>query len=74
MVSIDGLVDLVCAVAGKTLRKRHVAGPQGVRGRNSDNRLVWERLAWRPRLSLRRGLEPTYRWIAEQVRRDRMAA
>ena len=69
MVTIDGLVDLVCEIAGKTLRKRHVPGPQGVRGRNSDNRLIGERLGWKPSLALRSGLEETYRWIEGQVGR-----
>jgi GDP-D-mannose 3',5'-epimerase len=74
MVTIGGLADLVCEVAGKRLRKRYVPGPQGVRGRNSDNRLIGERLGWKPGLPLREGLEQTYRWVAEQVARDRMAA
>ena len=55
MVTINQLVDLVCAIAGKTLRKKHVPGPQGVRGRNSDNRLIGERLGWKPGLPLRTG-------------------
>jgi nucleoside-diphosphate-sugar epimerase len=74
MVTIDGLVDLVCEIAGKSLRKRHIPGPQGVRGRNSDNRLIGERLGWKPSLTLRNGLEETYRWVEEQVGRERMAA
>ena len=56
------------------LHKRHIPGPQGVRGRNSDNRLIGERLGWKPSLTLRSGLEETYRWIEEQVGRRRMAA
>src|SRR5437773_350785 len=48
MVTIDELVDLVAGVAGKTLRKRHIRGPTGVRGRNSDNRLIREKLGWSP--------------------------
>lgn len=69
MVSINHLVDLVCEIAGKRLRKRHrLDKPQGVRGRNSDNRLLRERLHWEPSQPLRVGLEKTYAWIAEQVR------
>jgi len=67
MISIDGLADLVMDIAGKKLTKRHVPGPLGVRGRNSDNRLIQERLGWAPSKSLRSGLEKTYAWIHEQV-------
>jgi nucleoside-diphosphate-sugar epimerase len=70
MVTINGLVDLVSDIAGKRLTKRHVAGPQGVRGRNSDNRLIMDKLQWTPERSLRSGLEPTYAWIEQQVRRN----
>jgi GDP-D-mannose 3',5'-epimerase len=68
MVSINELVDVVAQVSGKTgLTVRHVPGPQGVRGRNSDNSRLREVLGWEPTISLRDGIEPTYRWIAEQV-------
>ena len=68
MVSINELVDVVAEVSGKTgLTVRHVPGPQGVRGRNSDNSRLREVLGWEPTVSLRDGIEPTYRWIAEQV-------
>jgi len=67
MVSINQLAKIVMDIAGKQLRIRHIPGPLGVRGRNSDNRLINERLAWAPQLSLRSGLEQTYSWIAEQV-------
>lgn len=74
MVSIDTLVDTVAAIAGKSLRKRHIPGPTGVRGRNSDNRLVWETLRWRPTQPLVRGLEQTYAWIERQVHDTRLTA
>lgn len=70
MVSIDQLVDLIADIAGKWIEKRHVDGPQGVRGRNSDNRLVRQRLGWAPSQPLRTGLERTYGWIEQQVRRN----
>ena len=60
------LVDTVASIAGKRIRKRHIPGPTGVRGRNSDNRLIEKRLGWRPTATLRAGLEPTYRWIEAQ--------
>jgi nucleoside-diphosphate-sugar epimerase len=69
LVSINELVDLVAAIAGKTIHKRHnLNKPQGVRGRNSDNTRLREVLGWEPVISLEAGLEQTYEWIAEQVR------
>ena len=68
MVTINQLVDLVATIAGKRIIKKHVPGPQGVRGRNSDNRLIAKKLAWAPNLPLRDGLEHTYAWIKSQVR------
>ena len=70
MVTVDGLVDLVAAVAGKTVVKRHdLSRPQGVRGRNSDNGRLRAVLGWEPGISLAQGLVPTYAWIAAQVAR-----
>jgi len=66
-VSINGLAETIAGIAGKRLRWRHIPGPQGVRGRSSDNRLIWQRLGWRPQASLAAGLEPTYAWIRSQV-------
>lgn len=70
MVSINSLVDMVADIAGKTIVKKHIDGPLGVRGRNSDNRLIEMQLGWKPTRSLRPGLEKTYRWISEQIRRN----
>jgi GDP-D-mannose 3', 5'-epimerase len=72
MVTINHLVDLVADIAGKRIEKKHIPGPQGVRGRNSDNRLIKEKLDWEPTLALRTGLESTYRWIEQQVIRSRV--
>ena len=74
MVSINGLVDMIAAIAGKAITKTHVPGPTGVRGRRSDNRLIAEKLRWAPRAALRDGLVPTYRWIEEQAAGGRAAA
>ncbi len=71
MVSINQLVDLVAEIAGKTIVKNHVPGPRGVRGRNSDNRLIREKLGWRPSKSLLSGLEKTYEWIEQRVTANR---
>jgi nucleoside-diphosphate-sugar epimerase len=70
MVTINGLAKTIAEIAGKTIHLRHVSGPQGVRGRNSDNRLIGDRLSWSPRWSLRGGLIPTYRWIEQRVARN----
>jgi GDP-D-mannose 3', 5'-epimerase len=67
MVTINQLVEIVTEIANKRLRVRHVDGPLGVRGRNSDNRLIRQKLDWAPSLPLRNGLEITYRWITQQV-------
>lgn len=69
MVTINRLVDIVADIAGKKIGKRHIDGPQGVRGRNSDNRLIREKLGWAPMHDLRSGLEQTYTWIEAQVRK-----
>ena len=69
LVSINQLADMVCRIAGVTLVKRHVDGPQGVRGRNSDNTRLREVLGWEPRVSLEEGLARTYAWIEDEVRR-----
>ena len=67
MVTINQLAELVMQVAGKKLRIRHIKGPLGVRGRNSDNQLIFEKLGWRPSRPLSEGLEKTYSWVASQV-------
>ncbi|GJD80543.1 NAD-dependent epimerase/dehydratase family protein [Methylobacterium gregans] len=68
MISINDLVDVAAAVAGKRIAKRHdVSKPQGVRGRNSDNALIRQVLGWEPATLIRTGLEPTYRWIEAEL-------
>jgi len=67
MVSINGLAGMVMEIAGKKLSIRHIPGPEGVRGRNSHNDLIGQRLGWKPSASLREGIEKTYPWISQQV-------
>ncbi len=68
LVSINQLVDIVEDIAGLRLRRHYLLdAPKGVRGRNSDNTLIQEMLGWEPSISLREGLEATYRWIHDQV-------
>jgi nucleoside-diphosphate-sugar epimerase len=68
MVSINKLADMIADIAGVKIRKIHVPGPQGVRGRNSDNTLLKQTLGWTPQVSLEEGLSKTYLWIEDQVR------
>jgi GDP-D-mannose 3', 5'-epimerase len=68
LISIDGLVDLISSIAGKTLKKVHdLSKPQGVRGRNSDNSRLRQVLCWEPSTPLSKGLVSTYWWIEAQV-------
>ena len=67
MVSINKLAAMVMGIAGKRLGVRHIPGPLGVRGRNSDNKLIRKSLGWAPSLPLAHGLEMTYAWIEQQV-------
>jgi nucleoside-diphosphate-sugar epimerase len=67
MVTINQLAEMIMHIAGKSLRIRHIPGPLGVRGRNSDNRLIQEKLSWRPSRPLHEGLEKTYSWISNQI-------
>ena len=67
LVSINELADTIAEIAGITIEKRHIDGPQGVRGRNSDNTRLSETLGWVPQISLEDGLSRTYRWIEQEV-------
>ncbi len=68
MVTINQLADIIAEIADLKITKKHVEGPQGVRGRNSDNTKLRETLNWEPEISLEDGLKKTYAWIEEQVR------
>jgi GDP-D-mannose 3', 5'-epimerase len=67
LISINELADLIMEIAGVKLTKRHIEGPQGVRGRNSDNTLLKKVLGWAPEISLEEGLRRTYEWIETEV-------
>src|SRR5882762_3292708 len=74
LVTINELVDIVCNIAGKRLTKRHdLTGPQGVRGRNSDNTLLRKVLGWEPSIQLAQGLAVTYKWIALERKKKEAA-
>jgi GDP-D-mannose 3',5'-epimerase len=68
LISINELADLIMDIAGVKLVKKHVEGPEGVRGRNSDNSLLRKILSWEPEVSLEEGLMYTYEWIEKQVK------
>jgi nucleoside-diphosphate-sugar epimerase len=67
MVSINELVSIVCKIADKEIRIKHVDGPLGVRGRNSQNDLIRSKLNWDSKMKLSEGLKHTYQWISQQV-------
>jgi nucleoside-diphosphate-sugar epimerase len=67
LISINGLADMVAGAAGVPIAKRHIPGPQGVRGRNSDNTRLREVLGWEPQISLEEGIARTYAWIEQRV-------
>ncbi len=68
MVSINQLAEMIMEIAGKKINIKHIEGPLGVRGRNSDNRLIQEMLNWRPSEPLKTGLEKTYNWINSEIK------
>jgi nucleoside-diphosphate-sugar epimerase len=74
MVTINQLAEMIMDVAHKPLHLKHIPGPLGVRGRNSDNRLIRQKLGWAPSQRLREGLASTYRWIEEQVQAREVVA
>ena len=67
MVTINQLVDIASSIEGKEITKKHIDGPLGVAGRNSDNKLIKESIGWAPDYPLAKGIEQTYKWIKEQV-------
>jgi nucleoside-diphosphate-sugar epimerase len=74
MVTINQLAEMIMEIAGKKLSIKHIPGPLGVRGRNSDNRLISEKLGWKPSRPLTEGLRKTYDWIQKRVEASREAA
>jgi nucleoside-diphosphate-sugar epimerase len=72
MVTINGLAEMIMDIAGKELRMKHIEGPLGVRGRNSDNMLIYQKLGWKPTRPLREGMVKTYQWVEEQVKKTQL--
>ena len=72
MVTINQLAEIISNIANKNISIKHIDGPLGVRGRNSDNQLIEEKLNWKPNKPLSEGLEKTYKWIENQVQNDKL--
>ena len=70
MVTINALVETAETVAGKKLGRKYVEGPLGVRGRNSDNKLIQEKLDWSPHYPLIKGIQQTYDWVWDQINQE----
>jgi nucleoside-diphosphate-sugar epimerase len=68
MVNINQLAKYVMEITGKKIKIKHIPGPIGVRGRNSDNRMIREKLDWEPSMKLKEGLEKTFTWIKKQIK------
>jgi len=67
LITINQLADIVAGISGIQITKRHIQGPQGVRGRNSDNTRLRKVLDWEPEITLEEGLRQTYEWIEQEV-------
>jgi nucleoside-diphosphate-sugar epimerase len=67
MVTINKLVEIVSQIADKKIKINHIDGPTGVRGRNSDNTLIKNKLGWNYEMTLAQGIEKTYKWIESQI-------
>ncbi len=70
IISINNLAEMVIGISGKSISVKNISGPTGVRGRNSDNRLIQDKLNWQPNYSLQKGMELTYLWIDEHVKKQ----
>jgi len=70
MVTINKLFEIVAEISGKSIKKKHIDGPLGVRGRNSHNELIETKLNWSPSKPLREGMEKTYKWVEDQVKKQ----
>jgi GDP-D-mannose 3',5'-epimerase len=71
MVSMNEMAEIVLSFDKKKLPIKHIPGPEGVRGRNSDNTLIKEKLGWAPSMRLKDGLAITYKWIKEQIEKEK---
>ena len=70
MVTINDLAQVIIKISGKKIKIKHIDGPLGVRGRNSDNKLIYEKIGWKPSSKLKDGIKVTYQWVKEQVEKQ----
>jgi GDP-D-mannose 3',5'-epimerase len=70
MISINDFTKMIIDISGKHLEIQNISGPVGVQGRNSDNKLIYEKLGWKPSQSLRIGIEQTFKWIKSQIEKQ----
>ena len=68
MVTINQLAEMAIDISGKDVKIKNIDGPMGVMGRNSNNDLIWFKLEWEPKFTLRQGMEITYNWIDERIK------
>lgn len=73
MVDMNEFAKIAMSFAGKDLPLKHIPGPEGVRGRNSDNTMIKDRLGWAPSIPIRTGLKATYEWIAGEVEKEKQS-
>lgn len=73
MISINDFAKMAIEISGKKLSIHNIPGPTGVRGRKSDNKLIFEKLGWAPSMPLKQGMEKTFRWINQQVAKELVA-
>jgi GDP-D-mannose 3', 5'-epimerase len=71
MISINNLAKMVSEISGKEIAIKNIPGPLGVRGRNSDNNLIKEKLNWAPSIPLKVGITKTYEWVSAQVAKQK---
>jgi len=71
MISMNDMADLIMSFENKKLSIKHITGPEGVRGRNSDNSLIREKLGWSPSVPLREGLKRLYFWLKTEIEEER---
>ena len=74
MISINDFAKMIIEISGKNITINNIPGPEGVRGRNSDNALIEQKLGWKPTQTLREGMERTYNWINAQVKAKKAAS
>lgn len=70
MISINNLAKLIIEISGKDVKINNIPGPEGVRGRNSDNKIIEKELNWKPSYTLEQGVKKTYEWISDQIKLD----